>query len=262
MLQNNNSGSLKAMTEEIRRIYRSNPRGSAAGIELYLEETLKGLQDDERQSIIRELAHQFDMRGVTSVLSSPVVSNLEDSGFSEQREYSHLFTLLFGKHVSKFDLSSEEHLEKLAVALNTIFDSLNQIIGVIHTTLLGEQSELETIRHIIGTDIEGQSRTDSLQDYLDQIRKAFLVAHMAYQQAAKSKVKQIMVELSPEKISAGAKGGLRFGPMKKAELYEIFEDRYNACNSWFESGRLMEELLREFEKISQKLYYNADNKVS
>lgn len=239
------------MTDEIRRIYKSDPSASAANIELYLGETLKGLPADERQSIIRDLARQFDIREAAG-----------DSGFSEKREYSHLFTLLFGKNVSKFDLSSEQHLEKLAVSLNTIFDNLNQIMGVIHTTLLGEQSELETIRHIIGTDIESQSRTDSLQDYLDQIRKAFLVAHMAYQQAAKNKVKQIMDELSPEKISAGAKGGLKFGPLKKAELYEIFEERYHACMGWIESGRLMEELLREFEKISQKLYYNADNKVS
>jgi len=262
VLQKNNSGFLKTMTEEIRRIYKSNPSISAAKIELYLEENLKELPADERLNVIRELSQQFDMLKVTGASLSPAVSKGGDAGFSEHREYSHLFTLLFGKNVSKFDLSSEEHLEKLAISLNTIFDTLNQIIGVIHTTLLGEQSELETIRHIIGTDIESQNRTDSLQDYLDQIRRAFLVAHMAYQEAAKNKVKQIMVELSPEKISAAAKGGLKFGPMKKAELYEIFEDRYQACMGWFESGRLMEELLREFEKISQKLYYNVDSKVS
>ena len=262
MLQKNNSELLKKMTDEIRRIYKANPSISAPNIELYLEETLKDLPTDERLSITRELARQFEMPKVTTAALSPAVSKGGDAGFSEHREYSHLFTLLFGKNVSKFDLSSEEHLEKLAKALNTIFDTLNQIIGVIHTTLLGEQSELETIRHIIGTDIESQSRTDSLQDYLDQIRRAFLVAHMSYQQAAKNKVKQIMDELSPEKISAGAKGGLKFGPLKKAELYEIFEDRYQACKGWFESGRLMEELLREFEKIYQKLYYNVDSKVS
>lgn len=262
MLQKNNAELLNILSDEIRRIYKSDPSASAAKIEIYLAESLKDMSIEDRLSVTRELVHQFNTPGVTTGTSSPAVSKTGDAGFSEKREYSHLFTLLFGKKVSKFDLSSEEHLEKLAKSLNTIFDSLNQIIGVIHTTLLGEQTELETIRHIIGTDIESQSRTDSLQDYLDQIRKAFLVAHMAYQQAAQNKIKQIMDELSPEKISEETKGGLKFGPLKKADQYELYEDRYKACRGWLESGRLMGELLREFEKISQKLYYNVDNKVT
>lgn len=258
------------MAEEIRRIYKSNPSISGEIIEIYLKENFKELPADERLFLIRELAHQFnnlvenpvdmpvDMPDAGTIPSSAAVSKGGQSGFSEQREYSHLFTLLFGKNISKFDLSSEEHLEKLAKSLNTIFDTLNQIIGVIHTTLLGEQSELETIRHIIGSDIESQTRADSLQNYLDQIRRAFLIAHLAYQQASKNKITQIMDELSPEKIAAESKGILKFGPMKKAELYEIYQEKYQACMGWLESGRLMEELLREFEKICQKLYYNVD----
>lgn len=270
MIQENNSAFLKTMAEEIRRIYKSNPSVSGEIIELYLKENFKELPADEQLSLTRELAHQFDspvdspadnpvdMPDAGILPSSSVISKGVQAGFSEKREYSHLFTLLFGKNISKFDLSSEEHLEKLAKSLNTIFDTLNQIIGVIHTTLLGEQSELETIRHIIGSDIESQTRADSLQNYLDQIRRAFLVAHLAYQQSSKNKITQILDELSPEKIAGESKSILKFGSMKKAELYEIYEEKYQACMGWLASGRLMEELLREFEKICQKLYYNVD----
>lgn len=260
MIPKNNSALLKTIANEIRRIYESNPARSAALIETYLEENFKDLPAGQKLSLTEELAQCFNMPDPKTIPPLPALDKGGQPGFSEQREYSHLFTLLFGKNTSKFDLSSEEHLEKLAKSLNTIFDTLNQIIGVIHTTLLGEQSELETIRHIIGSDIESQTRTDSLQNYLDQIQKAFLVAHRAYQQAAKNKVAQIMDELSPEKISAETEGGLKFGPFKKAELYEIYKERYQACRGWFESGRLMEELLREFEKICQKLYYNVEKK--
>lgn len=269
MIQKDNSTFLKTMSEEIRRIYKSNPSASAVIIEQYIEQNFKELPADDMLFRTKELAHQFGIPvepllspGLTP--SSPPFKGGARGGeglFSdEHREYSHLFTLLFGKNISKFDLASEEHLNKLAKSLNTIFDILNQIIGVIHTTLLGEQSELETIRYMIGSDIESQGSTDSLQNYLDQIQKAFLVAHKAYQQAAKDKVTQIMYELSPDKISAEAQGSLKFGPFKKAELYEIYEEKYQACMGWFESGRLMEELLREFEKICQKLYYNFDKK--
>jgi hypothetical protein len=127
---------LQTTAAEIRRIYKSDPSVSAASIETYLEEHLKQDSPEETLSVIRELARRFEV--VPTTLNSPLVK-CETGEFSEQKEYSHLFTLLFGRNITKFDLSSEEHLEKLAQSLNTIFDSLNQIIGVIHTTLLGEQ---------------------------------------------------------------------------------------------------------------------------
>ena len=255
----NNIMNLQTTAAEIRKIYKSNPSASAALIEVYLEEYLKKSSSEEKMSVIGELAHQF--KPVPATPNSPLAKS-ETGEFSEQKEYSHLFTLLFGRNITKFDLSSEEHLEKLAQSLNTIFDSLNQIIGVIHTTLLGEQSELETIRHIIGSEVRDHEQTDSLQTYLDQIQKAFLVAHRAYQEAAKSKIRQILEEISPDKISESVGGSLKFGPLRKAELFESYIERHSLCKKWLESGRLMDEVLRDFEKICQKLYYSLDTKQS
>lgn len=258
MALKNNEAPLKTMSEEIREIYKSNPSMSPALIEIYLEEKLHGHPADEKLSFVEKLAQEF--QGSTGQPQGAAPARGGIAALSEQKEYSHLFTLLFGKNISKFDLSSEEHLEKLAKSLNTIFDSLNQIIGVIHTTLLGEQSELQTIRHIIGSDIESMSKTDSLHNYLDQIQRAFLVAHKAYQQAAKNKISQMLGELSPDKISSDTNGGLKFGPLRKAEMFEVYKEKHQSCKGWLESGRLNEELLREFEKICQKLYYSFDKK--
>ena len=52
---------------------------------------------------------------------------------------------------------SPEWPDKLARSLNTLFDTLNQIIGVIHTTFLGQKGEMETIRLIIGSALKGEA---------------------------------------------------------------------------------------------------------
>jgi len=259
MGQKNNVMIVQDTAVEIREIYKADPSVSAASIETYIEECLKQDSPEEKLSFIRELAQLFEVAPATQ---NPPLAKGETGEFSEQKEYSHVFTLLFGKNITKFDLSSEEHLKKLAQSINTIFDSLNQIISVIHTTLLGEPSELETIRHIIGSGVENREKTDSLQAYLDQIQRAFLVAHRAYQEAAKNKVKQILEEISPDKISERVGDSLKFGPLKKAELFECYKEKHELCKRWLESGHLMEELLRDFEKICQKLYYSLDTKKS
>lgn len=60
-------------------------------------------------------------------------------------------------------------------------------------------------------------------------------------------------------LEAERGGGLRFGPLRKAELYEIYKEKFSQFKGWFESGSFMEELLREFEKTCQRLY-NVDQR--
>jgi hypothetical protein len=138
--------------------------------------------------------------------------------------------------------------------LNTVFDSLNAIVGGINATLLGKKEELETIRFIIGSDLGGRKASGSLQEYLDRIQEAFAVAHRAFQEASGKKTGELLDELSPENISSKAEGGLKFGPMRKAELWDIYEERFRAVKKALESGRLRESLLREFERSCQRMY--------
>jgi hypothetical protein len=160
------------------------------------------------------------------------------------------------------DFRSEEFLEKLARALNTLFDTLNQMIGVIHTTFLGQKSEMETIRLIIGSSLKGGEQSDSLQNYLNQIREAFLISHRAFQQAAHKKILDFLNELDPERISQMGEGAFGFGPFHKGKLFEIYKEEFLKCKGWVESGHFLEEVLREFEKNCQKQYHAGRGRSS
>ncbi len=235
--------SAETLTDEIRAVFNSGSPKPGDRIETLLEEKLKGLTPADKLAFIGKLSHEFE---------GTFPDSGKGSGLS-QEEMSRLISLLLGKNVALENLPPEELITKLSQSLNTIFDSLNQIIGVINTTLLGERIELATIRQVIGSDMGGNSDHDPLQIYLDQIQEAFLVAHRAFQQAAGDKIGRILKELDPEGISA-AGTGFKFGPMRKAEYFDVYTEKFNACKKWYDSGRAVEELLREFEKICQKTY--------
>lgn len=258
MEQKSNAITLLNAAADIRKLYEADPGGASGAIELHIDRYLKTGNPEEKIAFTRELMRLFD--GGSDPTSASGIHPATGDVLPQNEKFLRLFSRLFGESITKVDLSSEEHLEKLAQSLNTIFNSLNSIIGVIHTTLLGENPETETIRHIIGTGMESPGGTDSLQAHLDQIQKAFLIAHRAYQEATANKLKQILEEMSPEKLSEGMEGSLKFGPLKKAEIFENYKEKHALCKKWLESGRLMEELLRDFEKNCQKLYYNLNTK--
>ncbi len=239
------SNSIETMANEIRIIYNSDISKAEKLIETYLEQRLKEYLFSERLDFLEKLTHQFKSY-------SP---KTETTFNLEPKEFSRLFSLLLGKRISIVDLSSTEITQKLANSLNTIFDTINQIISVMNNKLLGKEAELdETIRGIIGSNLEKEGASDSLQSYLNQIQEAFLVAHQAFQQAAQIKVREILDELDPNRISTSSERGLKFGPFRKAELFEIYKEKFQVCKAWFETGRFTNELLREFEKICQKSY--------
>jgi hypothetical protein len=63
-----------------------------------------------------------------------------------------------------------------------------------------------------------------------------------------------MIELDPERIAASQGGGFKLGRMRKAESFELYTKKFDTFKDWVDSGRFMEELLREFEKNCQKLF--------
>ncbi len=237
--------STETMANEIRIIYNSDISKAEKLIETYLEQRLKEYLFSERLDFLEKLTHQFKS-----------YSHKTETTFNlESKEFSRLLSLLFGKRISMADLSSTEISQKLANSLNTILDTINQIIRVMNNKLLGKDAQLDkTIRGIIGSNLEEEEASDSLQSYLDQIQDAFLIAHQAFQQAAQTRVRQILDELDPNRISALTEKGLKFGPFRKAELFEVYKEKFRVCETWFETGRFKNELLREFERICQKSY--------
>ena len=230
--------SVDNLAHEIRLTYSMDSRQAEERIATYMQEQLGSLSATEKISILERLTAQFD----ASVPSSA------DRAYPDDEVLTRLFSLVLGDKVTRADLSSADLLQRLAESLNTIFDALNKLVAVIDSTLLGKVRGEETIRQVIGFHLEGQDQTKSLQSYLGQINKAFLLAQQASKNAAYQMVGKILQELDPEKISQEAAGGLKFGPLRKAELYDIFEQEMKKCRQWYESGRFMKDLQREFEK--------------
>lgn len=245
MVTKNNSNLIKTMSAEIRIIYNSDLSQAEILIENYIEQQLRDSPPSEKMDLVMQLTQQFKSHSP----GNETTFNLES------KELSRLVSLLLGNEIFKTGLSSGELTEKLAKSLQTIFDTLNKIISVIQTSLFGETVKFETIRHVIGNNLDKKEEgTESLQNYLDQIKNAFLVSHKAFQQAANAKVKQILDELDPDRISESTKRGLKFGALRRAELFDIYKDKFQTCKGWVDSGRFRDEMLREFEKVCLKLY--------
>ena len=230
--------SVDKLAQEIRQIYSSDSRQAEERIAVHMQEQLVALSATEKISILERLTAQFG--------ASPPDS--ADPAYLDDEVLTRLFSLVLGDKVTRAELSSADLLQRLAESLNTIFDALNKLVAVIDSTLLGKVRGEETIRQVIGFHLEGQDQTKSLESYLGQINKAFLLAQQASKDAASQMVGKILQELDPEKISQEAGRGMKFGPLRKAELYNIFEHEINKCRQWYESGRFMQDLQREFEK--------------
>jgi hypothetical protein len=44
---------------------------------------------------------------------------------------------------------------------------------------------------------------------------------------------------------------MRFGALRKAELYDIYEQKFEECRIWYETGRFLQDLQRAIEKYCQ-----------
>ena len=220
--------------------FESDADVSADSVEAYLDEQMAGLDRQARIDALETLTHRSEATCPPSI-----------SGETDDEVLTKVCSLLLGRKVSMDDLSSSELLEKLAESLNTIFNTLNQLISVINMTFTGEGSPEQTIRQVIGFRLEGEGEGSSLETYLGQISNAFLTSQQSFKEAAYAKVKQVLSVLEPEQLAAEVGRGLKFGPMKKAEMFEIYEQRYEKIHKWFSSGRFMEDFLREFEKNCQ-----------
>ena len=234
---------IEQLAKEVKQIYRSDRLQAEDLIETYIEKRLNEFSVEEKSILLNKLADEF------ANADEDLTANVN----IDEEVLARISALLLGRKVSKADLSSAELLSRLAESLNTIFDELNQLVSVINAALYGETVGEATIRQVIGFQLEDESPSKSLESYLGQIRKAFLTAQQAFKQAAQSKVIEILNEMDPDKIAASSGGGLKFGPLRKAELFGIYTEKFHECRKWFESGRFMEEFLREFEKNCQKM---------
>jgi hypothetical protein len=235
--------SISQLAKEIREVYLSDKDGAETRLEQLLQNRLKNVSGPESLDVLSKLITEFD----TGHPNKIGMLNTDNDIMYQ------IFSFLMGRDFPRTELSPTELIERLAESLKTIFDSLNQLISVINMTLTGEAYGDETIRQVIGFHLEGEERTKSLESYLGQINEAFLTVQRSFKKTAQLKVGQILKEIDPDQISAQGRGGLKIGPLRKAEYYEIYEEKFRRIKKWFDSGRFMEEFLREFEKNCQNL---------
>jgi hypothetical protein len=239
---------IKDFSEKIKTIYRAEPSSAEAIIEEYLKVELAGLSQKERISCLTQLRDQFASDGMTCGEEG---LNQEDDDAQEAVLFK-IFSLLLGNKVSTDDLSSLELLNRLATSLNTIFDLLNELIGVINQSLYGKQYGDETIRQVIGNQVISEESAKPLDSYLGQIKEAFLTSRRASEDTVKKIVNGILKEIDPDKIAGGSEGGFKFGPLRKAEYFDIFKEKFNKIEKWSQSERFSIDFSREFERNCEK----------
>ena len=234
-----------ALAEDIRELFALNPGHGRALIEGFLEERFKDLTPDGRVEAMSQLIRRFRPQGEAPPPGVGVGA--------EAPILSRLFSLILGEAVAPADLSSAEVLDRLATSLNIVFDSLNQLVSVIEGVLYGgDGTGVTTIRHVIGSHLQGEEDAVPLEAYIERIKTAFLDSQKSFHAAAASQVDALLSELDPGQIAEAA-GGVKFGPFQKAEMFRRYEERFERCRKWFDSGRFKLDLQRAFEKNCEAL---------
>ncbi len=231
---------------KVRKIFQDHGEQSSLPMEDYLQTELASFDLPDKIKVLQKLIGGFDLSGPNPSHSSSI--SIDD------HVLARVIKLLLGRDISPTDFNSDELLESLANSINTVFESLNQLISVINTTLVGNQDSDQTIRQVIGYHLEGSPNTRSLESYIGQIGDAFFQSQEASKKAAHTMVMEILEELSPERIKKEA-GVSKLTPLRKSRYYEVYEEKFENFENWFESGRFMESFLREFEKNCQKISF-------
>jgi hypothetical protein len=235
---------LERVKSEIETIYMANPAEAKERIEMHLLQTWALYPPDQRLQLLASLRKSF----------KPSPNALQNNSTLIDEEFLQRFCrLLLGEDILQEGLSGEQIMIRLSEALNTLFDSVNELVRLINTTLLGRDKGEQTIRHIIGSRLQEETDMVSLQRYLQQIGAAFLSIHHAFGDTARTMTEKILEELDPAGLKEKERNGFSFGPLRKAENFARYEHIFANCKKWFDSGRFMEDFQREFEKKCRSL---------
>ena len=242
--------SLDQLTDGIRNTYLADKENGFSNVEDRLKEAFVNCSPVERSELLEKLIAVFnqDHESGTAAFGEP--SNV----------YNQVLTMLLGKEILKKKLTPKEMLDQLMTAINTVFDSVNTLVGGINATLMGNVEEEETIRMVICSSMDGDQGLGALKKFLDRIGGFFAIALQAYKDSARIKIDEILDELNPARLEEEFGGKMKFGPLYKAQLFDCYLEKYKTLQNWQRSGLLLEAFLKEFEKKCQYLYSNSNLK--
>lgn len=232
------------LASEVWRLYTSGDANAEADIEAFLKNKFSHLTDSERLKVLEKLVVEFEG---AAQQQRPAAMRLDRDLMVQ------ISALLLGKQVFRSNLSPEELAERLSDSLNTIFNSLNHLIGVINKTLGGGSDNDKTIRQVIGSQLEEAASSTPLEAHLGQINKAFLTVQRSFKETALNQTLRILGEIDPEQIARESRPGWKIGPFRKADCFESYTEKFERIKRWIDSGSFMEGFLREFEKKCQDL---------
>jgi hypothetical protein len=235
---------IQQLANEVRNRYEQDSAGARTSIEDYLNQQLAGLDYSAKKQFISLLEEAFPP------LPEPETTTEKDP---LQEHLLRFCSLILGKTLSPDELTSPETLERLSQSLNTIFDSLNQLVHSIRMTLFLEDQLEETIRHVIGSSLNHDGQSISLEHYLGEIKSAFFLSHQAFKSAAGKMIDRILNELDPEQLARAENGGFMLSAMRKAHSFDRYKQVFENCKRWHDSGHSMVDFLKEFEKECQTL---------
>ncbi|MCP4339515.1 MAG: hypothetical protein GY799_11655 [Desulfobulbaceae bacterium] len=238
--------SLDQLTAELRGTYLADEANAVTNLEARLDETFIDCSAAERSDFLKKLIAVFNQSSVGDSVVSGASSD----------EYNRLLTMLLGKEILTKKLPPEEMIQQVAAAVNTVFDSVNTLVGGMNSTLIGSGSpeSEETVRMVIRSSMDAGEGIGALKKFLDQTGEFFAIALKAYKEAARVKIDEILDELNPERLEAEFEGKVKFGPLYKAQLYDCYLGKYKTLQNWQRSGLLLEAFMKEFEKNCQILY--------
>ncbi len=239
-----NDISLDQLAAEIRGTYLADEANGPGNVEERLKKRFVDCSASERNAFLERLIAVFEQGFVSDTVVSGIPSD----------EYNQLLTMLLGKEILTKKLPPEEMIKQLAMAVNTVFDSVNALVGGMNATLMGSAAGDETIRVIIRSSLDTNEGIGALKKFLDQTGEFFAIALKAYKEAAQVKIAEILDELNPERLEQESGGKMKFGPLYKAHLYDCYLDKYKTLQNWQRSGLLIEAFMKEFEKNCQNLY--------
>jgi len=228
------------ISSELREIYHSDEIQAEKAMETYLELMLKGLSSDEKRAGMEDILAVFRPATIAPDDTPAEPDRLDD--------LCRFFSLLLGHDVPTDKLSSSELMQRLSDSLNTIFNSLNELVSAINNSITRDISPDKTIRQLISYHLGDEHHLQELAAYIGRIKHTFLITQEAYKMSVQTIVDNILKEFDPERIQSESPGKFGFGAIKKAQYYDVFEKKYGKYRNWVESGRFMESFLREFEK--------------
>ncbi len=226
------------LAEQIREIYRQQPNEAYRLIEALLEKRYAGLPAAEKIGRVKALA---------TIFQPP---QCEENSNSDLRQF---LSLLLGQPVEEEEIDDAALQDRACRTLNTVFERLNQLLNAMQLTVNpGGQLVKETIRHFLKDQMVQDTPAHSLEEYIDQIRETFFSSIESARQGHQIIIEKILSELDPQTIMARNSGGLRIGPLKKAEAFNEYMQIYNQLKKWHSSGRGLDEFIRAFENHFSK----------